>query len=208
MNYKLYYAQHSAAMGVRTILEEIGVKYELLSATIDRSQPEDPELLKHNPNGWIPVLLWEHGSFYECGAIVTFLCDRHPEAKLAPSATDPDRGLFLQWLFFFSSSIQNAFQMSYYADRFCNSPDDEASVQARSVSRLRELWQVVDNAIGNSRWVLGDRFSAVDIYMYMLTTWFTEEYAHPFTDEFPNVKRVAESVVQRAAVRKVFDLDN
>lgn len=208
MKYKLYYDDDSAAMGVRAVLEEIGAPYELLPASIDRSKPEDPELLAHNPNGWIPVLIWEHGSFYECGAIVTFLCDRHPEAKLAPAVNDPERGKFLQWLFFFSSSIQNAFQMSYYPDRFCNSVEDEATAQARSVSRLRELWTIVDDAIGDGPWLLGNRSSAADIYMYMLTTWFSSEHNHPNTDEFPNVKRVVDCTSQLTSVRTVFGPHN
>ena len=49
----------------------------------------------------------------------------------------------------------------------------EASVKRRSVSRLRELWQVVDDAIGDDDWMLGDRFSAADIYLFMLTTWLS-----------------------------------
>ncbi len=204
MSYKLYYDEGSAAMGVRTILEDIGAPYELLTASIDRSKPKDPELLVHNPNGWIPVLLWEHGSFYECGAIVTFLCDRHPESQLAPAFDDPGRGRFLQWLFFFSSSIQNAFQMAYYPDRFCISSEDEATVQQRSITRLRELWQVIDDAIGDNEWLLGDRFSAVDIYMYMLTTWFSDEHNHPIPSDFPNVNRVIKKVIQRPSVRIVY----
>ena len=206
MTYKLYYDDYSAAMGVRVVLEEIGADYELLGASIDRSKPADPALIALNPNGWIPVLLWEQGSIYECGAIVTFLCDRHPESKLAPLATDNSRGLFLQWLFFFSSSIQNAFQMSYYADRFCNAQIDEASVKRRAISRLRELWKVIDDAIGDSKWVLGKEFSAVDIYMYMLTTWFEPDLGHPTTEEFTNVKRVVSKVAFRPSVRTVFQL--
>ena len=84
MKYTLYYAEGSAAMGVRVILEEIGASYNLIESSIDMDQPRTAEFLALNPNGWVPVLVWEHGSIYECGAITTFLCDRHPETELAP----------------------------------------------------------------------------------------------------------------------------
>jgi glutathione S-transferase len=204
MTYRLYYADDSAAMGVRVVLEEIQAPYKLIPTSISMDAPRDPELLALNPNGWIPVLVWEKGTIYECGAITTFLCDRHPEFQLAPGVDDAGRGLFLQWLFFFSSSLQNAYQMSYYPWRFCDSSQDEASVNRRSVTRLRELWQVVDDAIGENDWLLGRRFSAADIYLFMLTTWLSESHNHPSVDSFANVNRVATATMQRPSIQLVY----
>ena len=205
MSYKLYYAEPSAAMGVRAILEEIGAPYELIWTDISQNSTREPDFLALNPNGWIPVLVWEKGAIYECGAITVFLCDRHPEIQLAPDATDPERGLFLQWLFFFSSSLQNAYQMTYYSNRFCASSENEASVRRRSTSRLQELWQVVDDAIGEEDWLLGKRFSAADIYLFMLTTWLSESHQHPAVDSFSNVNRIATKVMQRPSVRSIYE---
>ena len=204
MSYRLYYADRSAAMGARVVLEEIGAPYELIQTDISPELAREPELLALNPNGWIPVLVWEEGAIYECGAITIFLCDRHPEIQLAPDATDPERGLFLQWLFFFSSSLQNAYQMTYYSNRFCASSENEASVKRRSTSRLQELWQVVDDAIGEEDWLLGKQFSAADIYLFMLTTWLSESHQHPAVDSFVNVNRVATKVMQRPSVRSIY----
>jgi len=204
MNYQLYYADQSAAMGVRVILEEIGLDYELIMTEISPNSPRGSELLRFNPNGWIPVLLTGNLSMYECGAITVFLCDRHSEAKLAPTPLEPERMRFLQWIFFFSSSLQNAYQMTYYSDRFCNSANEESSVKQRSRSRLSELWSVVDEAIGNDAWMLGHNFSAADIYLFMLTTWLSELYDHPKLNTFPNVKRIAGKVMQRSSVELVY----
>ena len=204
MSYKLYYAEPSAAMGVRVILEEIGVPYELIWTDISQNSTREPDFLALNPNGWIPVLVWEEGAIYECGAITVFLCDRHPEIQLAPRVTDPDRGLFLQWLFFFASSLQNAYQMTYYPNRFCAATTDEKSIKSRSTSRLQELWQIVDEAIEGKDWLLGKRFSAADIYLFMLTTWLSVSHQHPTIDSFANVKRVAAKVMQRPSVRSIY----
>lgn len=192
-------------MGVRVMLEEIGVTYELVESTTDRTMPRPPEQLAVNPNGWVPVLLWDEGAMYECAAITMFLGDRHPEANLAPGVNDPARALYLQTLVYFSSSVQNAYQLTYYPDRFADSPADEAGAVRRGNRRLRETWQVVDDQVGGSDWVLGDRFSAADIYLFMLTTWLRPAMGHPHTDDFPNVRRIADAVQQRPSVRKVYD---
>jgi len=204
MTYQLFYAPGSAAMGVRVILEEIGAPYQLIESTIDMDKPRPPEQLAINPNGWIPVLKWDGNAMYECAAITVFLCDRHPEAGLAPTADDPARGLYLQTLVYFTSSVQNAFQLDYYPDRFADTPEDEPSAQRRGARRLRETWGVIDDQIGDNPWVLGERFSAVDIYLFMLTTWLRPARGHPPIDEFPNVKRIAQSVLPRGSIQFVY----
>jgi len=191
-------------MGTRVILEEIGASYELIESTIDMDKTRPPEQLAINPNGWIPVLKWDGNAMYECAAITVFLCDRYPDAGLAPAVDDPARGLYLQTLVYFSSSVQNAFQLDYYPDRFADTPNDEPSAQRRGTRRLRETWKVIDDQIGDNPWVLGARFSAVDIYLFMLTTWLRPSRGHPTIDEFPNVKRIAEAVLPRDSIQLVY----
>lgn len=202
--YKLYYAEGSAAMGTRVLLEELGQPYELIQTTIAMDQPRPAEQLRLNPNGWVPVLIWDDQSMYECAAINIFLCDRHPHAGLAPGVNDSRRALYLQTLTYFSNSVQNAFQLNYYPDRFVDTPDDELSAQQRGIRRLRETWGVVDAQIGSAQWVLGDQFSSTDIYLFMLTTWLNTERGQPTVEEFPNVKRIADSVVARPSVQLVY----
>ena len=204
MTYKLFYADGSAAQGVRVILEELGVPYELIESTIDRSKQRPPEQLKINPNGWVPVLMYEDTGIYECAAIAIFLCDRHSDANLAPTLHDATRGLYLQTLVYFSNSVQTAFQTNYYPDRFVDLSGDEASAKKRGIRRLRETWKIIDDQIGDNDWVLGKDFSAVDIYLFMLTTWLNPTRGHPSIEEFPNVKRIAEAAMSRPSIQLVY----
>jgi len=138
--YKLFYADGSAAMSTRAVLEEIGAAYDLIQTDISHDKPRAPELLKLNPNGWVPVLVYDGGTMHEASAITIFLTDRHPGAGLAPAADDPARGPFLQWLVYMSNTLQIAYQLTYHWDRYCAGPDAQASVQQKSCSRLREVW--------------------------------------------------------------------
>lgn len=202
--YKLFYSLNSASMGTRVILEEIGAPYELIQTNIDMDKPRSKEHLAINPNGWVPVLAWDQGAMYEGAAITIFLSDRHPEAKLAPAIDDPSRALFLQTMVYFTSSVQNAFQLSYYPDRFVDSADDEPSAQQRGNRRLRETLTVIDEQIADNQWLLGDSFSAADIYLFMLTTWLRPGRGHPATEEFSNIKRITNNVMQRPSVQLVY----
>ena len=150
MTYKLYYADGTASMGVRVLLEEIGAPYELIQTTTDRREPRPAEQLKINPNGWVPVLLWDDNAMYECAAISIFLCDRHPEASLAPAIDAPERSLFLQTLVYFSSSVQTAFQLDYHAHRFADTPADEPSAQRRGIEDCAKRGKIIDDQIGDN----------------------------------------------------------
>jgi|TARA_B110000503_G_scaffold60729_1_gene96362 glutathione S-transferase len=204
MSYKLYHATGSASMGIHLILEEIGTPYELIQSTTDKHLPRPTEQVRINPNGWLPVLVWDEGAMYEAAAISMFLCDRHPEANLAPRFDDPKRGLYLQTLVYFSNTIQNAFQLDYYPDRFADTPKSELSAQKRGITRLRETWTVINDQIGDNKWVLGEQFSAVDIYLFMLTTWLKPSRGQPAIDEFSNVKRIADAVMIRPTTQAVY----
>ena len=202
--YKLYYVEGTASMGVRVLLEEIGVPYELISTTTIRGKPRPSEQLRINPNGWIPVLVWDDGAMYECAAIIIFLCDRHQAAQLAPKPNSPLRSLFLQTLVYFSSSIQTAFQQDYHPYRFAEKIEDEPGVQRRGQKRLMETLHIIDEQIGANKWVLGDCFSAADIYLYMLTTWLKAPRNHPKLSNFPNVQRIAQQTSTRPSVKSVY----
>ena len=204
MTYELYYADGSASMGVRVLLEEIGAPYKLIETTIDMDKPRPADQLALNPNGWVPVLKWGEQAMYECAAITVFLCDRHPQANLAPGVNDAERGLYLQTLVYFSSSVQNAFQLTYYPDRFVDAAEDEASAIARGNRRLRETLTVINDQIGANRWLLGETFSAADIYLFMLTTWLSPEIGHPGISSFPNIERIAQAVMLRPSVQAVY----
>ena len=200
--YKLYYAPRSAALGVRALLETIGAPYELSEVDIYSEEPRDPEFLRINPNGWVPALVYDGGAMYEAAAITIFLCDRHPRAGLAPAPQDPLRGAFLQWLVYMAGTLQPAYQMFYYSFRFAAREEDYASVRSRSTTRLAEIWQILDDALAPGPWLLGDRFSACDIYLYMLSTWLADE--HTPISAFPNAARCVDRVAARPEVARAF----
>jgi glutathione S-transferase len=204
--YQLFWAEGSAACGPRVVLEEIGAPYTLVATEIGAGKPRDPELLAHNPNGWVPVLLDGDMAMHEASAISIFLADRHPGAGLAPGPDEAARGPYLQWMVYLSNTLQIAYQLTYHWARYCSGEDARPSVQQRSCERLREVWGFIDDAIGERTWFVGDHFSAVDIHLHMLSTWLSPEMGHPELSDFPNAARIAARVAERSSVRLVHQL--
>ena len=199
--YTLHYAPGSAAFAPHMMLEEIGADYALVEVDISKEKPRDPAFLKLNPNGWVPVLVHDDMVLHESAAIVMYLCDRHPEAGLAPAPDDPLRGRFYQWLVYMADTLQIAYQMNYYPERHSTDPDHIPAVLDKAQERLTRVWGYIDSALDPGPYLLGERFSACDLYVYMLATWHPKGDA-AFLPTVPKVARCIERVVQRPAVQR------
>ncbi len=199
--YKLYYGPGTAAFAPHMMLEEIGADFELAKVDVSKATPRDPDFLKLNPNGWVPVLVHDDLVMHESAAIVMYLCDRHPEAGLAPAIGDPLRGHFYQWLLYMADTLQIAYQMTFYPERHSTDASHIPAVVEKAAERLDRVWGYLEKSLEPGPYLLGEKLSACDLYVYMLTTW------HPlgeaaFLATVPNVARLAEQVTRRPAVRR------
>jgi len=199
--YTLYYAPVTAAFAPHAVLEELGLDYALAPVDISRDKPRDPAYLALNPNGWVPTLVDENGPMHEAAAIVIYLADKHGATELAPSATDPDRGSFLKWLIYMADTLQVAYQMHFYPERHSTDPAAIPAIQAKAAERLETVWGRLEAALDPGPYLLGSRYSACDIYLYMLATWHPEGEA--FLARVPRIAACVDLVTRRPAIRRV-----
>lgn len=215
--YKLYWHPLTSSFAPHAVLEEIGVDYETQLVDIEAGEHKTENFLKVNPNGLLPALSLGNGRImYESAAIVMYLADQHPESAFSPLASDPDRYLFDQWLFYMSSMIYQTYTRYYYWERFSTDPADAPKIREKAAQDLERRWQIIDDALKDKPWLIGDRFSAGDIYMQMMTIWhIPNEVYDPassplppesFFDRFKNITKTAAKVAQRPAVKKIIDL--
>ncbi|HET6159686.1 MAG TPA: glutathione S-transferase family protein [Dongiaceae bacterium] len=199
--YTLYWSPGSASMAPHSALEEAGARYELKLVSVDDGAHRDPAYLTLNPNGKVPTLVVD-GTFvmFESAAMTMFVADRHPEAKLAPGPDELARGHFYQWLTHLTNSLQPAMLRYYYPDRTIAGGAE--AVTAKATEEIAILWGRMDQHLkANGPYLLGERFSAADIFAYMLSTW---QQCCPNTYErFPSLKRLADLVAARPAMQRV-----
>lgn len=196
--YKLYWCTNTASLAPMAVLEEVGADYEGARIAESSRQQKTADYLALNPCGLIPTMVLPDGrAMFEAAAIVMHLCDQHPAAHLAPPPGDADRPLFYQWMLYLADTPQPTFRRYYYPGRFAA---DEADVSKRGVDALLEQFAIVEDALSQGEWLLGDRFSACDIYLHMLTTWY--EPPEALYDRFPNIARVVAAVEARPASAK------
>jgi len=206
--YTLFWHPNTSSLAPMAVLEEIGVPFDLHEVDYDGGENRTPDYLRVQPLGLIPALeLDDDSSMFESAAIVQYLCDRHPAAGLAPSLEKPERPHFLQWLYFMADTIYPSYNRYYWPQRYTAATDELDGVKEQARQTMLKQWQVVeDSLLENGPWLLGERFSACDIYLQMMTTW--HESPTDLFRQFPSVEGLARSVVSRAGCQRAIQRHN
>ncbi|HEX9906312.1 MAG TPA: glutathione S-transferase family protein [Propylenella sp.] len=153
----LFYAPRTRAFRALWFLEELGEPYRIEPVDYAGAGHKRPEFLKLNPMDKLPTVVDDGVAVAESGAILAYLADKYPGVGLAPAPTDPRRADYLRWLFFAAGVMEPAFGEKFF----------KWEVPARQVAwgDFASMERTVTEAVAASPWLLGDRFSAADVYV-------------------------------------------
>ena len=168
---RLHYYPGNASFAPHVVLRELGLPFDLVRVDRENQAHKGAAYRALNPSGRIPVLEIDGEVLFETAAICLHLADRHPEAGLAPDLGSMARAHFYKWLIFMTNTVQPDILIYYYNTRYTTDPDGGPAVQAAAIERLQEWFALLEDALGDGPWFLGDRFSLLDIYLLMLVRW-------------------------------------
>jgi len=190
-------------MAPHALLEEVGARYEKISIDTEKEEHKTAEFLAVNPMGQIPALVLPDGSVMtESGAMLVHISDCHPEAGLAPAPGSSDRAHFLRWLFFLASSVYSTNLNLFYAERYSTDPEAAEGIREAAAAELDNQFAILNDALAGRPYLLGERFSAVDIYLWMLARWVPDP--EHLLEKAPRVAALADRVQQRPAIARIW----
>lgn len=136
---------------------------------------KDPDakarLQKVNPLAQVPTLVMPDGSIMsESAAITLLLADVTGSEQLVPGPGAPERQKFLRWLVFLVANIYPTFTYADDPARFVAVNAARDPFRAAADAHAQRLWRQVESEAG-APWFLGERFSALDIYLDVMTRW-------------------------------------
>jgi glutathione S-transferase len=202
---QLHYHPSNASMAPHLLLEELGIPFEL--ARVDRAKQahKSPEYLKLNPNGLIPVLVDGDLVLYETAAICLHLLDTHPQRGLAPAVGSAERAHFYKWLVWMTNSLQATLIVYFYPERWADNAEAVAQVRAHAEAKVGALLDQMEAELARhgGPYLLGETFSAVDLYALMLCRW-TRGFARP-ARSLPKLGPYLQRLLARPAVQRVFE---
>lgn len=160
---KLYYMPGACSLSPHICLREVGADVTLERVSRSKQLHSGGSFLDVNPLGYVPALELPDGSILTEGpAIVQWIADQHPAAKLAPENGTLDRYRFQSLLNLISTEIHKGFSplFSSYAD------DVKATFRERLGTRIQYIATRL-----TSGFVFGDHFTAADAYLFTVLSW-------------------------------------
>ena len=196
--YQLYYYPSNASLAPHIVLEEITARYELILVDRDTQAHKQPDYLKLNPSGLIPVLIDGNLVLTETAAICLHLADMHPEANLAPALGTPERANLYRWLIYLTNTVQAELIHYYYPDRLGG--ECAEMIQARAEARVMPMLDIIEAHLAKAGgpWMLGAQYTIADAYLMMMCRW-TRNMNNPARDR-PHLAKFLDAIAARPAV--------
>ncbi len=199
---KLFYAAHTCSLATHIVLEEVGADYSTARIDFARNEQRSPEYLAVNPKGRVPALVTDRGVLTETPAMLVFVAQSFPAARLAPT-DDPFAFAEMQaFTSYLCSTLHIAHAHRMRGPRWVDA-DDAASIAAmqRKVPQsVTACFELIERDMLEGPWVMGERYTICDPYLFTLAQWLEADGVDP--TRIPKVIDHRRRVGERAAVRK------
>lgn len=179
---------------VAWMLEEIGQPFELTLLDFKKGDNKKPEYMALNPMGKIPTLVHKGVVITETAAICAYLADAFPEKNLAPAITDLKRGTYLRWFFFAAGACEYA-MVDKSSGRV---PVDPGRI---GYGTYEAAFGALAGALERGPYILGEQFSAADVFICSLLNWGTLTKAIPDNSIFSKYIKIC---LDRPAYQRSF----
>lgn len=160
-----YHNPQSRAQMVHWMLEEAGAPYRIVPIDFDKREHKSPTFLALNPMGKLPTIVHRDTVVTETAAIIAYLADTFPEAGLAPAPGEPSRGTYYRWLFFGAGCFEPAL-----VDKMVKRPPPEKTA-ALGWGSYDDVLNTLKKALSGGPYLLGEKFSAADVYIGSEVRW-------------------------------------
>ena len=196
----LYYAPGTCALASHIALEEAGAVYETVRLNFKTEDQKKPDYLKINPKARVPSLITDRGIITETPAILIYIAQSFPAAKLAP-LDDPYALAKVQA---FNSYLCSTVHVAHaHRVRGYRWTDDAAAIETmkqKVPQTVGECFALIEREMFAGPWVMGKDYSVCDAYLYTLSQWLDGDGVD--INKTPKIAEHFRRVGERPAVRK------
>jgi len=168
----VYGGRGTGSVIVEAALTLLELPYEVIEQPALDSPTRNERAAAVNPMRQVPAVVLPGGeTLTESAAILIWLADRYPQARLAPAPLERARAAFLRWMTFVSSQIYALYWIRDDTSRLADDPVHQALVKARTTERITHCWRMMDAQIHPGDYLLGNELSMLDLYVTVISRW-------------------------------------
>lgn len=195
---KLYYAPSTCALASHIALEDADAVYEGIRLDFSAGDQTKPEYLKVNPKGRVPALVTAQGILTETPAILAFIAQTHPEARLAP--TEPFAFAQAQsFNAYLCATVHVAHAHRLRGSRWADEESSFADMKRKVPETVGACFDLIENEFLQGNFVLGDTYSICDPYLYTASRWLDGDGVA--AERHPRVRAHMARMSERPAVK-------
>jgi glutathione S-transferase len=198
---KLYYAPGTCALASHIALQEAGAAYTTERINLKINQQNSPEYLAINPKGRVPSLVTDRGILTETPAMLAFIAQSFPRAKLAPL---DDPFAFAQAQAFNSylcSTVHVAHAHKLRGHRWATDEASFADMKGMVPKSVGLSFALIERDMLRGPWVMGESYTICDPYLFTLAGWLEGDGVD--LSALPKVADHRARMAERPAVQKV-----
>lgn len=199
--YSLYYAPNTCALASHIALEQAGADYKAVRLDFSSNAQRSPDYLRVNPKGRVPALVTDRGVLTETPAILQFISQTFPQAALAPLDDAFELARMNAFNSYLCATVHVAHAHRMRGNRWADDPAAIAAMKAKVPVSMGECFDLIEREFFTGPWVLGERYSVSDMYLFTIAQWLESDGVDPA--RYPRVARHRQTMSELAAVRKV-----
>ena len=198
-----YYAPGSCALASHIALEQSGAEYRAVRVDFSRTEQRSADYLQVNPKGRVPALATGRGVLTENPAILAYVAQTHPAARLAPLDDPFEFARMQSFNSYLCATVHVAFAHRGRAYRWADDPAAIAAMQQKVPQNVAECFDLIEREMLAGPWVMGAACTVADAYLYTVARWLEGAGVDPA--RFPRVLDHRQRMAEMPAVRKVVD---
>lgn len=167
---RLHLAKGTIALAAHIALEESGLDYELVWLDFAKGDQRSNAYLAINPKGRVPTLETEHGILTEAAAILAYISEMAPDAKLLPKDIW-SRAKVAEMQLYLASTVHVNHAHKMRGSRWADDTAAHEAMRAKVTENMTENASLIEAEYLTGPWVLGDTYSTADIYLYTIARW-------------------------------------
>lgn len=198
--YKIFYSPGACSLASHIALAEAGAPYEAVRVNFAAGEQRTPQYLAINPKGRVPALVTPAGILTETPAILVWIAQTFPQAKLAPL---DDAWAFAQAQAFNSYLCSTVHVHHAHRTRGTRWADDEAAIEGmkkKVAQNMTDAFTLIEREMLQGPWVTGPAYSMCDPYLFTLSGWLESDAVD--IAKFPKVHDHYKRMLQRPATQK------
>ena len=197
---KLYFAPGTCALASHIALAESGADYTVERIDFKTNQQQSPEYLAINPKGRVPALVTDRGVLTENPAMLAYIAQTFPKAKLAP-LDDPFAFAEVQSInSYLSSTVHVAHSHKGRGYRWCTEESSFADMKKTLPKSMAAVFGLLEQKMLKGPWMMGETYTICDPYLFTLTGWLEGDGVDIAT--LPKVADHFKRMKDRPAVQK------